>query len=202
MGENIVTTPAEQASERAIIEAATPGPWEVDATKALGAYGVYHGLSTDRPSRVCSMLPCELPRDRRDANAAFIAAARTGWPKALDERDAAIARAERAEARLAEFRGLIRSALGVPSNPGWCDEDFTRAIATLRAVIANDCENEQWARAEAAKVLGKWAEGDSYGVPSVADLAERMAEEITRLRAALESKKESMDARNLHDPAR
>jgi hypothetical protein len=98
MGENIVTTPAEQASERAIIEAATPGPWEVDATKALGAYGVYHGLSTDRPSRVCSMLPCELPRDRRDANAAFIAAARTGWPKALDERDAAIARAERAEA--------------------------------------------------------------------------------------------------------
>jgi hypothetical protein len=167
MGENIVTTPVEQASERAIIEAATPGPWEVDATKGLGAYGVYHGLSTDRPSRVCSMLPGELPRDRRDANAAFIAAARTGWPKALDERDAAIARAERAIARLAE-----------------CE----RERDTLRAVIANDCENEQWARAEAAKVLGAWAEGDSHGVPSVADLAERMAEEITRLRAALESR--------------
>jgi hypothetical protein len=126
-----MTTPAEQASERAIIEAATPGPWEVDATKALGAYGVYFGLSLDRPSRICSMLPGESPRVRRDADAAFIAAARTGWPKALDERDAAIA-------RLAE------------------------------------CERER----------------------------DRMAEEITRLRAALESKKESMDARNLHDPAR
>jgi hypothetical protein len=160
MGENIVTTPAERASERAIIEAATPGPWEVDATKGLGAYGVYHGLSTDRPSRVCSMLPGELPRDRRDANAAFIATARTGWPKALDERDAAIA-------RLAE-----------------CE----RERATLRAVIANDCETEQLARDAARQVLGDWAEGDSNGVPSVADLAERLAEEITRLRAALESK--------------
>jgi hypothetical protein len=89
------------------------------------------------------------------------------WPFARAAVPYWIARAERAEARLAE-----------------CE----RERDTLRAVIANDCETEDLARAEAVKVLGAWAEGDTNDVPNVAALAERMAQEITRLRAALESR--------------
>jgi hypothetical protein len=212
MGENIVTTPVEQASERAIIEAATPGPWEVDATKGLGAYGVYHGLSTDRPSRVCSMLPGELPRDRRDANAAFIAAARTGWPKALDERDAAIARAERAEARLAECERerdwaqlLARAVLGCSiSTYEACDQTigiFSRTKmlwADWDGIGETDAKSslpketpELRAAIEAAIKVPEGGFGQlhtkSLGVFHEAEVRE-LREEITRLRAALESK--------------
>jgi hypothetical protein len=174
-----MTTPAEQASERAIIEAATPGPWEVDATKALGAYGVYFGLSLDRPSRICSMLPGESPRDRRDADAAFIAAARTGWPKALDERDAAIARLAECERERDQARrdcDDLHNELGRLHGHVFSKRDYHAMLARI--------ENTQ-----------------ERAVKAEAEVRE-LREEITRLRAALESKKESMDARNLHDPAR
>lgn len=62
----------------------TPGPWRVDETKDLGAYGVW----TDYPthpgydgagyeSQICDVIPLgkEISRDQRDANARLIAAA-------------------------------------------------------------------------------------------------------------------------------
>ena len=61
----------------------TPGPWHVDTTVSLGAYGVW----TDYPthpghdgagygSQICSMLPVERSdREQRDADARLIAAA-------------------------------------------------------------------------------------------------------------------------------
>lgn len=63
----------------------TPGPWRVDETKALGAYGVWTDYATHPghdgagyPSLVCSMVPTvksEITREQRDANARLIAAA-------------------------------------------------------------------------------------------------------------------------------
>lgn len=57
----------------------TPGPWMVDKTVALGAYGVWKDVrGTDEPMRpVCSVYSpgTILPREERDANAALIAAA-------------------------------------------------------------------------------------------------------------------------------
>lgn len=59
----------------------TPGPWCVDETKALGAYGVWTDYAT-RPghdgagygTQICSMIPADInmAREQRDANAAFI----------------------------------------------------------------------------------------------------------------------------------
>jgi hypothetical protein len=63
----------------------TKGPWRVDETKALGAYGVWTDYATHPghdgagyPSQVCSMGPTtrsEITREQRDANARLIAAA-------------------------------------------------------------------------------------------------------------------------------
>lgn len=62
----------------------TPGPWCVDETKALGAYGVWTGYATHPghdgqgyASQICSLLPAkgEIGREQRDANARLIAAA-------------------------------------------------------------------------------------------------------------------------------
>ncbi len=65
----------------------TPGPWRVDETKALGAYGVWTEYAThpghDKagyPSQVCSVITDAFSltgdnRDERDANARLIAAA-------------------------------------------------------------------------------------------------------------------------------
>lgn len=63
----------------------TPGPWRVDETKALGAYGVWTEYATHPgddgagyPSKICSVLQGgdrRISREQRDANAALIAAA-------------------------------------------------------------------------------------------------------------------------------
>jgi hypothetical protein len=61
-----------------------PGPWVVDATNALGAYGVWTDYATHPghdgagySSQICSLLPNqdEITREQRDANAALIASA-------------------------------------------------------------------------------------------------------------------------------
>jgi len=63
----------------------TPGPWEVDATVALGAYGVWTGYATHPghdgagyPSEVCSVFrgnESDFDQETRNANAALISAA-------------------------------------------------------------------------------------------------------------------------------
>jgi hypothetical protein len=58
----------------------TPGPWIVDETVALGAYGVWKDVRhTDEPmQRICSVFDnnkSDVPREQRDANARLIAAA-------------------------------------------------------------------------------------------------------------------------------
>ena len=60
----------------------TPGPWRVDATVALGAYGVWTDYATHPGhdgagygSQICSMLPTKRTDKTRDADAKLIAAA-------------------------------------------------------------------------------------------------------------------------------
>ena len=59
----------------------TPGPWKVDKTVALGAYGVWTDCQGDenaRHVRICSVYSGgagDVPRDERDANANLIATA-------------------------------------------------------------------------------------------------------------------------------
>lgn len=63
----------------------TPGPWVVDRTVALGAYGVWTEYATHPghdgagyPSEVCSVFrgnKSDFPQEIRDANAKLIAAA-------------------------------------------------------------------------------------------------------------------------------
>jgi hypothetical protein len=62
----------------------TPGPWTVDTTVALGAYGVWTDYVTHPGhdgagygSQICSVLPDskDISREQRDANARLIAAA-------------------------------------------------------------------------------------------------------------------------------
>lgn len=58
----------------------TKGPWRVDATVALGAYGVWTDCPTspEHEHKVCSVFQAnqfDLPRDQRDANARLIASA-------------------------------------------------------------------------------------------------------------------------------
>lgn len=63
----------------------TPGPWTVDATKSLGAYGVWTAYATHPghdgagyPSQICSVMPLlngEATREQRNATAQLIAAA-------------------------------------------------------------------------------------------------------------------------------
>lgn len=58
----------------------TPGPWRVDETAALGAYGVWadYDHNPSGQSQVCSVFTnnkCDFPREMRDANAMLIAKA-------------------------------------------------------------------------------------------------------------------------------
>lgn len=63
----------------------TPGPWRVDGTKTLGAYGVWTDYTTHPghdndgyASQICSMCPTQdtgILQEQRDANARLIAAA-------------------------------------------------------------------------------------------------------------------------------
>lgn len=59
----------------------TDGPWRVDGTVGLGAYGVWTAYATHPghdgagyESQICSVLPAQtdLPRSQRDANARLI----------------------------------------------------------------------------------------------------------------------------------
>lgn len=98
---------------------ATEGPWCIDRTHALGAYGVWTDYATHPGhdgagygTKVCSMEPTILERKARDANAAFIASARLDLPAAvahlraaLAERQALLADRDRARERVRELEG-------------------------------------------------------------------------------------------------
>jgi hypothetical protein len=79
-------TPADIKAARAVIEAATPGPWvhcDLD-TKIAGPYNRVCE-SPSGSSDVFAERKHHIDCDSDADNMKFIAAARTGWPEALDE---------------------------------------------------------------------------------------------------------------------
>ena len=109
----------------------TPGPWRVDSTVSLGAYGVWTAYSTHPgydgagyESPICSMNPAEqlIPREQRDANARLIAAA----PELL-------------EALKEQVRGAEWRQENEPDNwNGADDEALERARAAIEAAEGKD----------------------------------------------------------------
>lgn len=104
----------------ALVEAATPGPWAEhdEAERPLEVRGADYGRYP-HPIAICGGFRCE-------ADATFIAAARedvprlcAAWREASAERDAAIARAERAEADAKHLRAHLQALA----------EDVERALA-------------------------------------------------------------------------
>lgn len=93
---------ASTAAIAALMDGVTAGPWEQDGP--ISAKIVWAGPDV----RVCFMTS-DGPASK---NARFIAAARELVPALTDERDAAVARAERAEARVAELEAEVERMRG------------------------------------------------------------------------------------------
>ena len=118
----------------------TPGPWRVDATVALGAYGVWTAYPTHPghdgqgyESQICSVLPHEIhdvSREQRDANAALIAAAPDLYAALVDL-------LERAEA-------LNEAASGQPFDAApFAAGLIANARAALAAATGNETEGKE-----------------------------------------------------------
>lgn len=97
---------ADLARVEGYCEGVTPGPWVVDRTHALGAYGVWTGYATHPGhdgagygTKVCSMEPTVLERKARDADAAFIAQARLDLPLLVAHCRALLAELQRLKGR-------------------------------------------------------------------------------------------------------
>lgn len=86
-------TEEERANDRAIIDAATEGPWVVRGVGGIYMTGKSGAYEVERMAHPWRLYP-------REEDAAFVAAARTRWPAALDEND----RLRAALAALEEFR--------------------------------------------------------------------------------------------------
>lgn len=98
---------------KARVEAAMSPPWYVDATKALGAYGVWTDYATHPgydgagyPSQICDVLPMTRKREQRDLDAAFIAASPVDMRILLAHADEMDAEVERLQAKLDKWRPL------------------------------------------------------------------------------------------------
>ena len=90
---------------KAIIDSATPGPWEADDTGMVETSYSVHGR---RDWRLVIAVPPATATGAKDAD--FIAAARTGWPEALDRIAELEAENERLRTGIAEslhVRGAI-----------------------------------------------------------------------------------------------
>lgn len=76
---------------RQLEKSATPGPWTVDETKALGAYGIWTDYAThpgwDKagyPDQICAFPMMQTERPQRDANAYLLAELRNNASALLE----------------------------------------------------------------------------------------------------------------------
>lgn len=77
-------------------------------------------------------------------------------------------------------------------------------IERLKVLLSDECEKDTELRAIASRVLSDLeANGDSYGVPTIVDVAESLVQEVERLRAEVEElkrDKERLDWLFVFDP--
>lgn len=123
-------SPDEIAADRAVIDAATGGDWQV-LVGASWAGEVVVATSDGHPIAVVSTAPAD-PGAIADATA--IAAARTGWPRALDALEAAQAEIERLRIEVKTKREALDNAHAVHHRTmsDWADD--RAAINRVRAL--------------------------------------------------------------------
>lgn len=110
------------ARERAICEAATPGPWEVEWENEYEESGGESWIYASHITPIIDYL--DLSESGKDEDLIFCAAARTGWPDALSE-----------ISRLQEvMRDILRSSLHESGDDRyeWAMETERRLEAALR----------------------------------------------------------------------
>jgi hypothetical protein len=127
------------------MESFTPGPWRVDETVALGAYGVWTDYGTHLgdgghtfPSQVCSVFPrneSDFPREQRDANARLIAAA----PELL----AVVGESQQAVQAFLDMVSVMQrvQAVPIPSILETAAHNCPIIIARIEAAIAKATDN-------------------------------------------------------------
>jgi hypothetical protein len=149
-------TPEEIARQRAVIAAATEGPWEVCPWDMyiFGPKGQMVADSADVYEETIRLrgYGARLPME---ANGAFIAEARTAWPAALDE-------VERLKAEVADIKGEVEDALGIARVWGCVDceaRTYTEAIEVL-AQDADDTKAENARLRQALSTLLSHAQSD------------------------------------------
>jgi hypothetical protein len=154
-------TPDEIAADRAVIDAATDGPWWIEQTP-------------DRQSAVVAGAWVTL--DWGDPDAAFITAARTGWPRALDALEAAQEGNDRLGAMvewlaevIVDARDACQRAESIePSgSPEWVESGIAMRTTVLREVRA---------------ILDRERTAHPSALDKVTDRAEKAETEITALR--------------------
>lgn len=123
-------TPDDIAADRAVIDAATDAPWRSATLDVEDGYaervGIYQGTTPVLLSTSGVAL----------ADAAFIAAARTGWPRALDALEAAQADRDEWRENAVTLRGLLDNQA----------HNFEAMNQALRDVTVE--RDEAWAEAE------------------------------------------------------
>lgn len=129
-------TPEQRAAARERCNMATGGPWGLSgSTHWPNRQGAIKAVWGHAKCRAHQPRICCIDRPRKaigDANAEFIAHARTDLPDALDALDAAEARAEDAERRVKELQGMIGKMLPL----GW--PDTAAAVKAVVSVCASD----------------------------------------------------------------
>lgn len=167
-----VMTPDEIAADRAVIDAATGGDWQV-LVGASWAGEVVVATSDGHPIAVVSTAPAD-PGAIADATA--IAAARTGWPRALDALEAAQEGNDRLGAMvewlaevIVDARDACQRAESIePSgSPEWVESGIAMRTTVLREVRA---------------ILDRERTAHPSALDKVTDRAEKAETEITALR--------------------
>jgi len=164
-------TPEEIAADRAVIDAATDGPWWIEQTP-------------DRQSAVVAGAWVTL--DWGDPDATFIAAARTGWPRALDALEAAQEGNDRLGAMvewlaevIVDARDACQRAESIePSgSPEWVESGIamrTTVLREVRAILDRERTAHQFGLSTRSAVAGNG---------EFAERAEKAEAAIARVRA-------------------
>lgn len=141
------------AGLRALIAAATPGPWE-----PYGAVGGPPGVeSLDNGHTVAEMFGCDEHPPNATADAAFVAAARTALPAALDE----------IERLQAELTSLSEHAVALAAS-----RDHYLGQANRNARLAADMRDERdTAITRERERIANWftAEGDMWRIKNATE---------------------------------
>jgi hypothetical protein len=196
-----MTTPAEQASERnaeddialsrlwPFARAAVPY-WIARAERAEAAIRKHHDRHADD---LCWM----------DDNELYAAIGLPPREPTVGDPAAMLANCQRYIAQRCKPGGDWKSYAELEARLAECERERDQARRDC-----DDLHNELgrlhghvFSKRDYHAMLARIENTQERAVKAEAEVRE-LREEITRLRAALESKKESMDARNLHDPAR